>query len=48
MSGGRERRKEERGQPGGRKHKLSLEKCIEDWMVLGVRWEGSVGPNWKG
>ena len=48
MSGERERRKEERGQPGGRKHKLSLEKCIEDWMVLGVRWEGSVGPNWKG
>ena len=48
MSGGRERRKEEPGQPWGRKHKLSLEKCIEYWMVLGVRWEGSVEPNWKG
>ena len=36
------------GSPGGRKHKLSLEKCIEDGMMLGVRWEGSVGPNWKG
>lgn len=33
------------GSPEGRKHKLSLEKCIKDWMVLGVRWEGSVGPS---
>lgn len=44
-------RKEERGEGAALevgKHKLSLEKCIEDWMVLGVRWEGSVGLSWKG
>lgn len=44
-------RKEERGEGAALevgKHKLSLEKRIEDWMVLGVRWEGSMGLSWKG
>lgn len=44
-------RKEERGEGAALevgKHKVSLEKYIEDWVVLGVRWEGSVGLSWKG
>lgn len=46
-------RKEERGEEASlevEKQKLNLEKCIEVWMVLGVRWEGTrarVGKVWS-